>query len=398
MVAEITYKYLMLKVRSLLVKRLTGVIMLSCSLSSALAKPDIDSFSQNEDLWVSVANVRVSPAKVQLFSSKTAGVVKFNKGSMSLLREGEAWAIDGPKRLRLSEESLELENKGIKNKLFDAALDYDDKVDALVKKQATLYDEIKKFDALSTDSEVKNEEGLKKKISEAKAKLKKELGRLDSRLEKLKSKSAYDLEIAQIKLDLKKRNMEFLNTKRNAEHVARFDGQLELNIELPLDVDFPYEIWVEGGQEIGTLTNDNHYNVILATMPPVMINLDPKSLYVVINKDSEKSEIKGRFDKVISNPGRVVSNKSMIFKVEDGGQATAKRLQGANLLAHVYTKLGKSCRIVPKSVLMEHFSDSAPEQNWAFLVNSLWPDYELLSVGRNDLAIAKLDEVMLQKK
>ncbi len=358
-------------------------------ISQGETPPVLKSFPLKESLWLSMSKSHITPSQTIALRSSLEGYLQINAPNHSLLQKDQVWAIKNPKRLKLSQTSLDLEKIKSSQKIKTIKLDYQDSISTQEDTLAALIIEQKKLQSALTSPEITQNSKITQPLQNALKKISAGISRASQRLENLNSETPLQTEISQINLDLEKKRANHELLQKSSEYEAPFQGTLNLQIpDLLETTQYPVTVWVNSSEPLGTLSNNKRFEVSIKASSSALFQVNSNTLFIKINSHRKKQTITANYFRTQQLESQSPNTPPvLVFQVSKKDTIKAQDLSGGQPLANIYTKLPKNCHIVPKATLLPYLNQQEDQSNWKETTERLWPNSKLIAIGKTALAV-----------
>lgn len=350
----------------------------------------LKAFPLASEMWIATVRVELRPIESRIFYAKGAYELQVLVENGSEVRQDQVWAVSDLERTRLDQESLDLEKAALKESLKNLERSHEDELVQLEKKLATLEVERGRLEVLLESEEVAEEEKLRSLVVEGLATSDAERDRHLLREEDLRSRKALDGERSRLRLDFRKRELEFERLRKSTEYRAPFGGRLTFLGSLADRAKaIPATVEVETSEPLAALQNDSRYEIVLATQSPALGEVPKSSLFVVIDRIREERKIRASYDRVDVNPQDILLRESLVFSVDEADVGKARKRTSGQSMAAVFTQLAEPCHLVPKAELIQRLPEGEEVVSWSRLIARFWPGALVIAEGQSVLAISQ---------
>jgi len=362
-------------------------LFLTCAtplLSSELKT--LAEYPYSAQLWLGHVKAELAPAQNAEFRSKGTGYIQLYLNDGDRITQGDVFAIFQAERINMQKEALENEKILHDVKLQSLDLDHEEKSIMLQGNTDELEVKLNELTVASDLDSVKKNKKLSQRIAEATIQLKKQIERSKKRIELHDDELNYHTERKQLELVIKRKEREFLITKKTAEYQAPFDGIFRITLpknSADKEID-KTKIWLAGGVIFAEITNQAQYNVRVLTSSTIISQNATESLTIQIPLHGA-GICHARYIKTDTQGQR--RTKVLVFQVIDEDRQLAKKIAKSNPQAQIYRELPDKCHIVAKKDLISETIGTHVEGGWEAIVKRIWPQAKIIAVGHRDLAI-----------
>jgi len=351
--------------------------------------PPLTQFPEQRRLWLSISKGRVTPAQTQKITINTPGYLEIKAPNNSPIQKNEVWGIKNPKRLELKKQSLAIDKKQLAEKLKQLELDHSDSISSMEDKVSSLHNELAKLQSARNNPELQSQKKIIQQINKAKNRLQAQISRTSQRLDSLKNRTELAPLISKLKLDYTSKENALIELKKTSELQAEFEGTLQYQIqELTEQKTLPFTLWIKSGTLVGTIINNNRYEVTVKTFNPSISQVPKHTLFLEINPHDKKRKIRAIYSRTENETSSSeFSSPELIFSIAKSDTTKAQNLQGSQPLIHIYTQLPKGCRIIPKTFILKYLAQQTTQPSWEKAVHLIWPQSTLIAIGKSTLAI-----------
>lgn len=365
-----------------------AILFSSGPLNAAETTESLSKFPRANRLWLSNASVEVLPANSRHYNSQSSGNVRILFEDGAILEKGSVWAIRRPDAMELNLRLHRVEELLTQEKIRDMELDYQDKIDLSREKLSELDQQRAKLITVLNSPQFSQNQSIIAQTQSTIKLIEAQIARANKRLQAQLDRSGIDSEIAKIELEEKRRALEISTERRSAELRAPFTGRIHYQFNLEDRGDPPFTLWIENGDPLATLINDQHYEIEL---PELTIDLDDEQkrrLVIRINAGNKDRSVEATFDRTEISVSNGSTTQKTFFRVAADDAAKAKKLLGSKLVASIYSIFNSPCHIVPKAYLLKEVSTDDPgATNWTSMAKECWPNSKLKAIGHLSLAI-----------
>lgn len=236
---------------------------------------------------------------------------------------------------------------------------------------------------------------LKRRASEAVAKMDEQIVLLRERLDPAKLESDLQLGVEEGRLQISRRRQQLESMERRSRLLSGFAGELRLgnpHLKALGDDGKPDAmLWLNPNDLIATIVDDRHYEISIQASGPLLSDL-PQDQLLVFLQDSQTGRLLAaefaRTDEV--DNGREIS-RIFVFTIREDGVEGARQAQGTRNLIHVYRKFSRPYRLVHKKDIAFSAPDILETAGWDGLVRHLWPGSKVVQVGPQTIAVEPKD-------
>lgn len=368
--------------------------VLACASAPAAGTMTPEDFPRSGRLWL-------CHVKGALAATKQVPVVMGGSGRLRMLipndaslEKGQVFAVQQPDRVELEREALALEKFMLRSKIEETRLELENKLLIMESQKTEAEAELQELNGAFSLPEVRENPEFRKKIAESIATAEEKIKRYGMRMEILAESIEEEAEVSKLKLEFRRRELEFENMKRNAEQHALFHGSFAMTDEMQREhgeKTAPYEFWVDGGALIGHVTDDSSYEVTLTEYPPILNRTPLDQLVLEIHGNASDPPLTARFLEARNESQLGIGargEKVLIFQIRGDDRKRAQSLAGTTSFGQIFQQLPGDCHIVPKTDLMRLLDgkEKPPEGGWVSIARVVWPEAQLVAVGHRDLA------------
>lgn len=351
-----------------------------------------ENYRLSERILIGKLPIVVTPKREYIIKANSSGLLKLyvDPHPQSFKTGDKLGGID-TERIELDERLLELgENLLSKRDIPEAKLQRRNKIQQLERRQATLDAEIKLINQVIQNPEkykdifgrAEDQETIKTSL----AKQTKEREALGGLLKFVKSPEFEELEHEELTTKFELKKLQFEMRQRDAYLTVPFDGDVKFV--------FPYvqdELnFVGSGTDIAVVQDKSE---IFAQVP--ILDSDWRSLIESRMELSLRTSSGVTTASFQSSSKQIVSGKerlvySFMFRPED--HKHLQNYMGGSVEGSVYYRLDKAAHLVPKFLLASMDTAAFKSGGWEGVVASILPEYQVVYVGLNNIALGKKPE------
>ncbi len=383
--------------------RVTGIHKLllaglCCGFSSPLeaqsdgVKP-LGAFPEADRLWMGMEEGVVRPAAYEQVRAESDGHIALTAEDGQVLKKGELWAILDPEQLELERESLELETSRQEQQLSKGRADLEE---SRLRSSLSLHEARGKRDDLL---EVSRDDGipaeLRKRAGEAAAKMQQQVDLTEEKLSPATMEREIHLLEEDARLQIARKKKQFLALERRSKLIAGFDGLLRFGdafketLAATPEGELP---WVKGGVLVGTIMDEDRYEIIVSASGPLVAEIPREELLVFLQDPQTGGLIAGDYARTEEFDSGKEITRNYIFTVREDGTKGARQSLGTRCLVHVYRKFDRPYRLVYKKDIAFSAPEILEKAGWDGLVRTLWPGSQVIQVGPQTIAVEPKNE------
>jgi hypothetical protein len=366
-----------------------------CGLSApvrAADAPPFESFREAERLWMGMEEGVIRPAAYAQIRAEAEGYVALHAKDRKMLEKGEHWATIDPEQLEIERRALAVDESKQQQSLEKAREDLEA---ARLRTTLELHEAQSKREALAEASgDAELSAMFRQRVGEALRKLDEQISILRGKMDPALHERDLKLLEEDNALQLSRKQKQFVALEKRSCLVAGAAGELRVGDPLKeklagLEPGKP--AWMSTGDLLGTIVDDQHYEISVAAAGPLLSEIPREELLVLIQDSQTGKLIAGEYDRTEEiDSGREIA-RNFIFTIPDGSMEGARQAQGTRNLVHVYRKFPRPYRIIFK----KDIAFSAPEvldaAGWDGLVRHLYPGSKVIQVGPQTIAVEPKD-------
>lgn len=379
---------------------LRGVLLVSTFAKGLVAEElltgGIEDYPLSSRLAVAVSRAQLTASRSELVRAKSGGEIEVLAQHGQLLVAGEKWAVSNPETIELQRESLQLDEQALEANLLEMRLKHQEDLASLRKAHEQLEIEFAKLAEVRSRPDVTSDEVLLGKIEVATRLAAEELERSETLLAAREKGTAHDVEASKLRLDLRRKRLDFSRAKAAAEYLAPFDGRIEFlgslaNVEAEPE-DEAYRLEVPVGEVVAAIIDDEHYEVIVPPVRGSGLMRFRSDLFAEIEGLTEDAAIRADFLRIDIDIEERRLPEKWVFRVLEEDLVAAQARRGMQVVANVFIEFEEPCRLVPKSELIRLFPEDARAGRWVEVLRKVWPGVVLVAEGQTALAVERAVE------
>lgn len=365
-----------------------------CGLRAADEVKPLDAFPKIDRLWLGTEQGVVRPADYEQFKLGGEGFVQLLVPHGSVLEKGQQWATLNPAQLDADTVALKLAELGLAMDLDEARRTAREDLanrnlglHELESKRRVLQDALDAGD-LAAELQARTRgalQDLDEQIEAARARVTPERQELELRVK-----------LDEIKLQAQRQRNQYETLKRRSELIAGFKGELRLADEireaLDQNSDEQRPIWLKDNQAIGTIVNEDSYEITVTGMATMLGNTPPEELIATLHDARSGRLIVGEFSgsEEVDRGGEI--ERTYMFKVQENSIDDARRAMGQMNMVNIYRKFDEPFHLIFKKEIAFVAPEVLSKGGWSALVGHLWQGAEVIQVGPQAIAVKVQDE------
>lgn len=368
------------------------LIMACCGGISPLAPAaqvtPLESCPEVARLWMGMEEGVIRPAAYLQIRADADGYVVLHAENQQILRKGEHWATLDPEQLDIERRAFGVDQSKQKQLLEKGR---EDAQDARLRLSLELHEtEGKRENLKGVLQEAAIPIALKRRASEALVKLNERITRFHEKLDPAIRDRDLHLLDEDNAVQIARKQKQLLNLEKRCCLLAEFAGQLRFSDGLKEKLKATERgkpIWMKGGDLLGTIVDDRHYEISVSAAGPLLSDIPSDQILVFIQDAQTGKMIAGEYSRTDELDNGKEISRNFIFVIREDGVEGARQAQGTRNLVHVYRKFSHPYRLVYKKDIAFSAPEILENSGWDGLVRHLWPGSKVIQVGPQTIAV-----------
>lgn len=376
--------------------RLTALAFTLCGITASAERAEVPELGKAplvKRLYLGIEQGIIRPASFEQLVMENETRVAIHAQNGAKIKKGQHWATLAPLNLELERRSHALNKVKGEQDLAKELITFKEEQ---IKKQLARREaqaKLLQLQLASTDSSLPApmRAAAQKAISEQEE----QLALLDAELQPARVEAQRDIIVRNAVLNQEFRDKQLEDLEKRSLIIAGSDGTLVLGnavLEAMKETEGDEPLWVKAGEVVGSLKNDDHYELWIDAQDPLLGNLPIDRLLVKVTNARSGSLLYGTNPRMEELDLGDEIKRRYVFRI-DGENADERSIDlGVRSMVHVYVTFENAYHVIHKKDIAHLDPQRLESGGWSGLVKQLWPGCKVVYVGLQSIAIQPPDE------
>lgn len=356
---------------------------------------DLSSYQEVTRLWIGLEEGVIAPRSIETVQAPLEGYYAFHARDGDWLEKDQHWLTAEPNKLQLEQEEFDLEELKIKEAQRNGEIERSEEYSRLEERLEELLEKRRLLEvSLGTEEELP--EGVAARVATGIQKLDEEVERVRELISEEVREDKKFLSEKERDLQLERKRVALIASKKRSIVRAPFAGQLTLSTELQDVIKQNKEangfVWLAPGTTIGVVADRRNYLVSIPSENTTLETVPEDEMQIMITSREDGKLLIADLHQVRQEQRGSEFVQIFEFLIGEEDSKSISILGQQKNLVHLFRTFEKPCRAVPKSAIAFEDTSALQSGGWAGLVRKIWPDAVLVAVGPQHLAIREKGE------